>query len=558
MFSTKPNYTKFYFAEDSANGYITGPPSQTTDALVKWSSTENEVDNTVVFLDPMGNMSELASLNFTTRIDEPEPNNSLWVNDANDHLYFDDVDLIAAATGGVVPPGTQTANTIPTWTGSGNELNDGVVTLDTDGNIGLEATKEVNSVTIRHLGSNPGGLLTMWVDQEGDHLTIGDSKLVKGPSTSVPYSIPHFTTNDGADLDDTQFTLTTADLGRNLILVDANSGITDASPYTNTTLIGNQLDSFVAPGVSNTYTTDNVIVGTTIGRALGKLGSNEGNNILVGVDGFQADGSGNIVIGTHNMADGGKALPVTDNVVIGYEAGNKYSADDGVLIGALAGCLLTGQTCHNNVVIGSKALQQAAVGSSNVVIGYHSAFSNQMTSTFTNNVIIGSEAGPSTTDTEQPVLGANNTIVGRGAGVNLYSGGNNIIIGAQSGSDISVHNGCIHLNSVSNQPAVASYQTVIGNAAQESCYIHGIHGESGDSATALTVLVDSTGKLFTTALPMMSVASEESKTDVSSLKEEVEGLRSEVKTLKAILSSVVKKVTDLGVAMSPSLGTRLK
>ena len=52
--------------------------------------------------------------------------NTLWVNDVDDHIYFGNVDLVAAAGG----PGTGTLNYVARWTGTGITLGDSVIQDD--------------------------------------------------------------------------------------------------------------------------------------------------------------------------------------------------------------------------------------------------------------------------------------------------------------------------------------------------------------------------------------------------------------------------------------------
>ena len=174
-----------------------------------------------------------------------------------------------------------------------------------------------------------------------------------------------------------------------------------------------------------------------------------------GGGGFSADAQGNFVTGTN----AGAALDGTheNGIFIGTEAGedNNNSSDGGIFIGHQAG--------------------KEFIGSRSIFIGYKAGAGNNNTSYFGGNVVLGWEAASdSTTLTESVIIGRqagknatnnSNIIIGYAAG--YTAGTNSIFIGKDCGSGITNNPGSI--TAIGNQAcknlSATTYATAVGYRA---------------------------------------------------------------------------------------------
>ena len=190
-------------------------------------------------------------------------------------------------------------------------------------------------------------------------------------------------------------------------------------------------------GKSNITSADNVIIGSDAGTALRGI-DGIGDNVLIGAQAGQVleTGTNNIYIGS---GAGTNAITSINNVVIGAKAMNQGNADDVVIIGNNAG--LNNQT-DANIFIGSNAGVQNTTGLGNIFVGHESGynvnsngniiFGNKTVSTgkvSDNNIIVGNE-------TAQNVVNktnfANNIIMGPNAGKSSSLSINSIILGSNA------------------------------------------------------------------------------------------------------------------------------
>jgi hypothetical protein len=125
---------------------------------------------------------------------------------------------------------------------------------------------------------------------------------------------------------------------------------------------------------------------------------------------------------------------------------------------------------------GQNALQNLTTGVGNTAVGWRSLFANSVGNL---NTAIGAGTLLSST-------GDNNTAIGVLALLSNTTGSGNLALGAGAGSAVTTANNVIAIG------ATASNQS-------ESCYIGNIFGKIVDPASSEGVIVDSTGKLGTTA-----------------------------------------------------------
>ena len=237
-----------------------------------------------------------------------------------------------------------------------------------------------------------------------------------------------------------------------------------------------------------------------------------------------------------NTAEGQKALFSLTSGVGNTAAGwySLFSNTDGSFNTAVgAGSLLFNvgsQSLHdgvNNTAIGAAALLFNTAGSLNTAVGTHALFSNtagslntavgaqalSSSNTGSANTAMGEEAltfnttGSSNTATGSAALfinrdGSSNTATGRAALLNNSSGNNNTAIG-QNALYYSTGNSNTALgDSAGNSVTTANNVIAIGTGGanvSDSCYIGKIYGATVEPTSALSVMIDSNGKLGTTA-----------------------------------------------------------
>lgn len=525
MFTT-PNFTDSYFGETVATDALIAPLIQTPGAILRLAPLPNHSDNSVVLLGDTGDISNLKSESFQQLAAQPLPSNTLWVSQTNSHIYFDGTDLMAGGgSGDVIAPPTRTANTIPTWFGGPSYvLNDGTVSIDNDGNIGIGGYP-ASSLTFQAGTSNPGGATTLWVDNENGHLTYGDNEVVQLIGAPGVYTnVPIMGGTPDNSIKKSGFSMPEFGSLNNLLFADDASLLSDDSPYAYCTYVGANLSNNVTISNPATTTDHNTVYGNNLGYGLGALELNCGGNTLIGTDGFFNDGSNNVCVGNAIMSTSVQAAPTNDNVVIGSFAGNTLKANGNVIIGREAARGLNSITAEDNIVIGLRAFKNGTLGSDNLIIGVDAVTSALTTVLFQENVVIGHNSmGSSVTDASGNVVigifsldnltsggsntalgsfiaenlttGSNNVLVGRHAGKGLTTGSGNIIIGNPANTSSSVTSGGNNIL-INSFPTLNASDTIsIGNTSHTQCYMTGIYNVYGGVGKPVYVNVD--GQLYT-------------------------------------------------------------
>lgn len=241
-------------------------------------------------------------------------------------------------------------------------------------------------------------------------------------------------------------------IGYNVTGLGSNTAILGNSSITATSLNG-------VVTLNTPLATDAAIIfkNATVETARLKTG---GNNVLLGKD-VAAGGSFNFTTSTENVALGTNALfsattgvnyniaigknalysnDSDQNIGIGYQAGYFLDGVENVLIGGSAGYGIAGASGSDNVIIGELTAQKLSSGSTNVFIGYQTAWGDaggisggenialgygamNDISTAYGNAAIGSGALHETT------TGQYNMAFGYQAGWNITTGDRNIMIG---------------------------------------------------------------------------------------------------------------------------------
>jgi Chaperone of endosialidase len=155
-----------------------------------------------------------------------------------------------------------------------------------------------------------------------------------------------------------------------------------------------------------------------IGNSAGGIASSATNQVAIGYTAGESNtGTGNISIGY----GAGKLTTGNSNIIIGLNAGNNPSSgSSNVFIGEQAGEYATGS---QNVFVGKDIADFSpgtTGGAQNVIMGFRAGYKN----TANNNVYLGYQAG------FQNVAGGGNVFLGNVAGQN-NTGSNNVFIGNQ-------------------------------------------------------------------------------------------------------------------------------
>lgn len=204
---------------------------------------------------------------------------------------------------------------------------------------------------------------------------------------------------------------------------------------------------------------NNIAIGYNAGESL-TIGA---SNIIVGVDALSSSllSSESIAIGYRALKS---SLTPNSNIAIGYEA------------------FMSLATGSSNTAIGTGAANSLSNGDDNVLIGFLSG--NGYTVNTVRNTNVGSLSGASGT------IGADNTLIGYGAG-NFVSSYNNTIVGSLAGDEI--QNG--HDNIIIGYKSGfgigdVSHHIIIGDNTATSITIGGIPFTGGGGVTAFTGLSD--------------------------------------------------------------------
>ncbi len=198
------------------------------------------------------------------------------------------------------------------------------------------------------------------------------------------------------------------------------------------------------------------------------------------------DALSSLTAGAANTALGWRALFLNTNgsfntgVGGGALALNNGSSNTAVA----AAALLLNTSGNNNTAVGTDALVFNDSGSANTSTGYFALMNNTIGGS---NTAIGGEALTANTS------GNNNTAIGNLALMNSQTMSDHVCVGRMAGSGITT---------VDNNIIIGHHSGVHSVFGQESgrCFIDNIHGAPVSAATAMTVLVDSDGRLGTVAM----------------------------------------------------------
>lgn len=180
---------------------------------------------------------------------------------------------------------------------------------------------------------------------------------------------------------------------------------------------------------------------TAVGYQAGFINSSGVANTFLGTNAGVANTSGHdqTFVGAGAGAVNGGAI---NNTYIGSSAGGRVNGSDNVVIGDMAGYGAVGSSYGRSVILGNFAGQGLTNQSNNVLIGFNAG--NALTGG--NNLFIGYEAGAQT----QGVF--SNSFFGYHSGYNNLTGANNMFQGALSGNDNTTgsFNICMGDNSCTN------------------------------------------------------------------------------------------------------------
>src|SRR5438552_10624663 len=194
---------------------------------------------------------------------------------------------------------------------------------------------------------------------------------------------------------------------------------------------------------------------------------------------FLSTGLGNTGLGWYSLFSDTTA---SFNTGVGVGALVLNNGSSNTAVGAVA--LLLNTTGSNNTAIGTDTLVFNDSGAANTATAYFALMNN---TTGRSNTAIGSEA--LTVNTTR----TNNTAISNLALQSSVTTSDHVCIGGQAGSG---------LTTADNNIIIGHHSGVHSVFGQESdrCFIDNIHGAPVSAATAMTVMVDSDGRLGTVAM----------------------------------------------------------
>jgi hypothetical protein len=258
---------------------------------------------------------------------------------------------------------------------------------------------------------------------------------------------------------------------------------------------GNNVAIGNSPGLGNSSRSAAVMIGSSAGSSTGGSGfvaigqnalrdSNTNNQHTIGIGtsaGAYLKGDYNTLIGGYaGTGDSGGTSTAGNTVAVGYEAlkalttgGSNTALGDRTSRSITSGSgntsvgilgLSNVTTTSNNTSVGAQALQ-LTTGSNNTAVGFQSG--NSIT-TGSDNALFGYASGIFNTGSQNVALGSramygspgsstssNTVAVGYQAGTALTTGGNNILIGYQSGSTLTTESNKLYIeNSNSTTPLI--------------------------------------------------------------------------------------------------------
>ena len=480
MFSIGPNLSEQYFGlADEVNALAkysaVAPNIQSTNALATWAtdqvgptSDHNLLKNNVVLLDDQGNMEGLSSSKYIPKPAQSDPD-TVYINQANGHLYRGTSDLEALGSGNVIAPLVQTTTALPTWSASANTLTNSTVLLDNTGNITQASSlKMIPKTSV----SDPD---TVYINSSNNHLYRGTTDLeltgtgdVLAPpvtsSTAIStWSSTPKTLNNSTVLLDASANIT----GVGTLKMLNKTGITDPN-----TLWINQLDGHLYRGATDVEA-DAGDVMTTI-----PLGTANDGYIIA-----SSGTTGAYIKEAAINTTGGDLAILTPAKKI-----KMYDSNTSTVLPVLYSDGLSTNVGFSN---GSNPNENTNVGQSNdtnnllqgsVCIGNGNCTSLSVPSG--DNVSCGHYNLGSLTSGNQ------NTCIGIGCYPNLTVGDQNIAVGTNAGQSLVTGTGVIYIGD-STGLASESFTTRIGYDATARTYIKGVYNQTVNNKAKITGITSS-------------------------------------------------------------------
>jgi len=249
------------------------------------------------------------------------------------------------------------------------------------------------------------------------------------------------------------------------LAIGANALKTTVSGYNNTAIGKNTLM------LANNSAHDNVAIGYNSQSAV----TSGLYNLSIGTDSMVSNqtGSSNVGVGmnalractgSENTGVGGYTgyynSTGAQNVYIGASAGTTCLGSRNIIIGFTA-CEGTQATYNDSVYIGYKSGNGASCGDFNVAIGRES-----LQATVTKVTAIGYQAGKAAT-------GTGNVFVGYQAGLTVGAGANNTLIGSGAGASLSTNGGCVMIGYQAGGNETAANKLYIHNSNSTTPLIYG-------------------------------------------------------------------------------------
>lgn len=312
---------------------------------------------------------------------------------------------------------------------------------------------------------------------------------------------------------------------KNIFIGSASNSTTEGVGYNNTE--GNQ-NLFIGydAGKSNTTGDNNVFLGSEAGS--GNTTADENINLGLQAGKALVSGSYNINIGTktgllvttgtRNVFIGYQAgydtdgTGITDNIVIGSNAGKNINTNNSIFIGYETG--LSNTTGENNIFMGYQSGKNVTVGGNNLFIGNVAGYTTTsggnnvffgnnagyLNSSGDNNVFIGNTAGYSNT------IGDNNVFLGRYTGFSNTTGYNNVFVGNSAGfasttseNNIFIGNSAGHLNTTGDNNIFIGRTAGCANTTGENnLYVGNVAGYSSTTGINNVFFGNSSGYFTTT------------------------------------------------------------
>ena len=366
------------------------------------------------------------------------PANRFYIYDAGANAHRLDIDTNGDVGIGTTAPGDY--NAVANKLVVADSGNSGITIASGTSNYGALYFADGTSGTAEYMGGveyyHNDNVMKIWANADTDQLVLGSSGNV-GIGTTSPSgdgltggASPAFEVEGTypviqvSDTDVTNGKAVFATNGGLVYLGGTGAGTTALQLY----VAGNlrfKIDDNSRISLSNN---DGGTSNTVFGKSIGDIDAGSNYNVFIGEevasDGTLSDATNNVVIGYQ----AGEDITTADNsVMIGYQAGQEHSQGSGfTAIGYRAGYDGSGLNNWGNTFIGyeSGSGNWAGASNGNVGVGYETLTGAMNDADY--NTAVGYQAGLSIT------LGDQNTLLGYKAGVSLTEGTVNVAIGGSA------------------------------------------------------------------------------------------------------------------------------